>query len=109
MILRRLVKTANVLILFICISCACASIQNSESQKEKDDQINSVLDKLNKRTQELNSFQCQIEYKFVQPSVFGVETLRKGVLYYSNLSRASVRLSSSFDQEALDWPKSDSV
>ena len=89
MILRRLVKTANVLILFICISCACASIQNSESQKEKDDQINSVLDKLNKRTQELNSFQCQIEYKFVQPSVFGVETLRKGVLYYSNLSRAS--------------------
>jgi len=45
------------------------------------DSADVVLEQLKKQTAELKSYQCQIEYKFIQP-LLESETLRKGVLYY---------------------------
>ncbi|MFA5239447.1 MAG: outer membrane lipoprotein carrier protein LolA [Phycisphaerae bacterium] len=45
------------------------------------DSADVVLEQLKKKTAELKSYQCQIEYKFSQP-LLESETLRKGVLYY---------------------------
>ncbi|MDD5327677.1 MAG: hypothetical protein PHY02_07685 [Phycisphaerae bacterium] len=47
----------------------------------KADSVDTVLEQLKKQTAELKSYQCRIEYKFIQPMLES-ETLRKGVLYY---------------------------
>ena len=44
-------------------------------------QLDVVLEQLNKKTRELKSFECRIEYKVVQP-LLDSETVRKGTLYY---------------------------
>ena len=41
-----------------------------------------VLERLNKSTSELKSYECRIEYVFSQPVVFKSRTLRRGLLYY---------------------------
>lgn len=43
--------------------------------------VDAVLEQLNKKTRELTSFQCQIEYKNIQP-LLDSQVIRKGVLYY---------------------------
>ncbi|MFC1793663.1 outer membrane lipoprotein carrier protein LolA [Planctomycetota bacterium] len=48
----------------------------------KDDPVNIVLEKLNKTTSSLKSYESQIEYKYTQP-VLESESLQKGVFYYS--------------------------
>ena len=50
-------------------------------ESTKADPVDAVLEKLNKRTLEIESYQGQIEYKYTQPSIES-EALRKGVLYY---------------------------
>lgn len=45
------------------------------------DPVDAVLEQLNKKTRELTSFQCQIEFKVIQPMLDSQAT-RKGVLYY---------------------------
>ena len=47
----------------------------------KDDPVNIVLEKLNKATSGLKSYQSQIEYNYLQP-LLESESLRKGVFYY---------------------------
>jgi outer membrane lipoprotein-sorting protein len=61
-------------------------MESSDTQKPKNpksDPVDVVLEQLNKKTSELESYECQIEYKFIQPSLFGSEALRKGILYYA--------------------------
>ena len=66
-----------------CRACECTQA-TKQQQKEtpKDDPVTIVLEKLNKTTSNLKSYQSQIEYKFIQP-VFPSETLQKGVFYYA--------------------------
>ncbi len=97
--IRKLIQVICVLSLIFCISCSSASIETVEpnnvqkTDKTEPNRIDSILDKLNKRTQELQTYQCQIEYRYIQPSVFDAQTLRKGVLYFQkkdNISRLRV-------------------
>lgn len=46
------------------------------------DPVDAVLERLNKTTSQLKSYEAQIEYKFSQP-LLESETLHKGVLYYT--------------------------
>ena len=80
---NKFVRTFSVAVVMFCLALVSASGQNNEEQKEKTNPIDSILEKLNKQTQELESYQCQVEYRYVQPSVFDTQTLRKGILYYS--------------------------
>jgi len=54
----------------------------------KADAVDSVLKQLNKKTSELESYQAQIEYKFIQP-LLESEKLQKGVFYYAKLGKES--------------------
>ncbi len=55
----------------------------------KADAVDTVLKQLNKKAQELRFYEAQIEYKFIQPLLFGSETLRKGTLYYAKFEKQS--------------------
>jgi outer membrane lipoprotein-sorting protein len=63
------------------VGCTEAS-NNQQPQNPKDDPVNIVLEKLNKKTSDLQSYQSQIEYKYSQP-LLESEALRKGVFYYT--------------------------
>ena len=74
------------------ISWASGCIEASKKQQlenPKDDPVNIVLEKLNKTTSGLKSYQSQIEYKFLQP-VLDSESLQKGVFYYARSDGKSV-------------------
>lgn len=81
--IKKLMGMVSVFAVIFSVSCVSGAVQSGDAQKEKTNPIDSVLEKLNKRTQELDSYQCQVEYRYVQPSVFDTQTLRKGILYYS--------------------------
>jgi outer membrane lipoprotein-sorting protein len=67
--------------------CSEAS-KNQQPQNPKDDPVNIVLENLNKKTADLQSYQSQIEYKYSQP-LLESETLHKGVFYYTRSGRKS--------------------
>ena len=73
-----------------CWACGCPkSLDTKQLAEEKVNTVDTVLKQLNKKTSELMSFQAQIEYRFIQPSLFGSETLQKGVFYYAKLGKKS--------------------
>jgi hypothetical protein len=106
--------TRIILILLWAASNGCASTRlNSPKsgsttqvliEQEKNDPLDTALEQLNKTTDQLESYQCQIEYKFVQPALFDSQDLRKGMLYYSkepNKTRMRVNfLTRKQDEEA---------
>jgi outer membrane lipoprotein-sorting protein len=55
---------------------------NQQQENPKNDPVNIVLEKLNKKTSELQSYESRIEYKYTQP-LLESESLRKGILYYT--------------------------
>lgn len=65
-----------------CGAGECAEAPETQQKAPKIDPIDAVLEKLNKTTSELTSFQCQVEYKYSQP-LLESERLSKGSLYYS--------------------------
>jgi len=70
--------------------CECPKSSGTKPPGEvKADAVDTVLQQLNKKTQELKSYEAQIEYKFIQPLLFGSETLRKGTLYYTRSGKKS--------------------
>jgi len=95
----KLIQAICVLSLMFCVSCSSASVQTVEpknaveTDQTEPNRIDSILDKLNERTRELQSYQCQIEYKYVQPSVFDAQTIRRGILYYSKSNESGKSLS----------------
>jgi hypothetical protein len=92
MYIKNLIRMVSVLAVMLSISCASASVQDRQNGGEqigRTNPIDSILARLNRRTEELDSYQCQIEYRHVQPSVFDTQTLRKGTLYYSKLDGRS--------------------
>jgi len=70
-------------------ACSCTEASKKQHQENsKDDPVNIVLEKLNKKTSDLQSYQSQIEYKYLQP-LLESESLRKGVFYYTRSSGKS--------------------
>ena len=98
--MNNIVMGVFVFLLISCISCAGAStdvnsvsgsIQNvsEPNSARQTDEVDSILEKMNESTSELKSLQCKIEYRHVQPSVFDMESLRRGILYYSKYDSTS--------------------
>lgn len=88
-----IIRTTLVLLWAVSSGCASGSTTETLTEQKKSDPVDTVLEQLNKTTLELESYQGQIEYKFVQPSLFDSRDLRKGMLYYvkeGNKSRLRV-------------------
>ena len=66
----------------------CAESTEAQPKIPKNDTVEAVLERLNKTTKELRSFQCQIEYQYSQP-LLESERLSKGSLYYLRSSKTS--------------------
>lgn len=79
-----LVLTANV-----CGAGRCALSSADGRTMNVSCQVEGILKELNRKTQELESYQCGIEYLFEQP-IFESRTLRKGNLYYRKYDGNSV-------------------
>jgi len=79
-----LVLHFSFLFLLFCASFSSALVQNNATQTEQTNSniVDSVFEKLNQKTEDLKTYQCQIEYKYEQPSVFKTKTLRKGIFYF---------------------------
>jgi outer membrane lipoprotein-sorting protein len=77
-------------IIGICLSGCLAGheAKKTDVNSMAKPQVEVVLERLKKQTEELNSYQSRIEYKFSQP-LLDSETLRKGVLYYQRLDGKS--------------------
>jgi outer membrane lipoprotein-sorting protein len=82
---KIMVKATFIVLWATGISWASGCMESPKKQQPdnpKDDPVNIVLEKLNKTTSSLKSYQSQIEYKYTQP-VLESESLQKGVFYYS--------------------------
>ena len=91
--IKMIIRTTLVLLWAVSSGCASGSTTETLTEQKKNDPVDTVLKQLNKTTLELESYQGQIEYKFVQPSLFDSRDLRKGMLYYvkeGNKSRLRV-------------------
>jgi outer membrane lipoprotein-sorting protein len=63
------------------LAAGCMADTTGSKEQADNNSVDIILERLQKQTAELKSYQCQIEYKFSQP-LLESETLRKGVLYY---------------------------
>ena len=83
----------RITLILLCVtstSCATGSATITDVQKEhKTEPVDKILEQLNKSTIDLKSYQGQIEYKFLQPSLFDSQDLKKGTLYYVKEDNAS--------------------
>ena len=70
----------NVLLIIIYISLAATALF-AEEEIPQPCEIDTILQNLTDAANDLNSYSCDISYKFVQP-LFESETLRTGNLYY---------------------------
>ena len=85
-------------------ACGCVEAPNKQQQENpKDDPVNIVLEKLNKTTLSLKSYQSQIEYKYTQP-LLESEALHKGVFHYTR-SNGQSALSINFNTLKQDDEK----
>ncbi len=84
-----LMKKTTIIRAFLALGvCAAASFAfehprgpTSEDRAANVDPVDAVLEKLNKRTRELESFECRIELKYIQ-ALLDSQSTRKGMLYY---------------------------
>ncbi len=82
---KIMIKATFIVLWATGISWASGCMEAPKKQQlenPKDDPVNIVLEKLNKTTSGLKSFQSRIEYKYLQP-VLESESLQKGVFYYA--------------------------
>ena len=59
---------------------ACTHTEKEQEETTKS-QVDIVLERLNKKTRELKSYECRIEKKYTQP-LYESQTIHKGTLYY---------------------------
>lgn len=82
-----MIRIAFVLLWAAGTGCAsgAGAVENPEirQNKQQADPVDKVLEQLNKSILELKSYEGQIEYKFIQPSLFDSQDFRKGILYYA--------------------------
>jgi len=103
--------TAKVFLILLGLAVACRAEQCAKSpdasRQEKADansvgstgspqvgstcspQVETILNQLKEKTNELKSYECQIEYLFSQP-LLESQTLRKGVLYYQRSGEKTI-------------------
>lgn len=76
-----------------CWACGCSDGQAAQQQDTpRTEPADAVLERLNKMTSELTSYEARIEYKYIQP-LLESESLHKGVLYYArSAGTAALRL-----------------
>ncbi len=90
---KNMILKAAVILLWTvstCLASECPKSSDTEPSVEKKvNTVDTVLKQLNKKAQELRSYEAQIEYRFIQPLLFGSETLRKGTLYYGWFDKKS--------------------
>jgi hypothetical protein len=72
----------------VSLAGECSQCSQTQPKDQKSDPVDAILDKLNKTTSELTSFECQIEYKYSQP-LLESERLSKGTLYYLRSGKTS--------------------
>ncbi len=87
-----IIKLAVILLWMLSTCWACECLKSSDTEQpveEKVNKVDAVLKQLNKKALELTSYEAQIEYGFLQPLLFGSETLRKGTLYYGRFDKKS--------------------
>jgi len=77
--IRNAISTCALIVLFGALSSS-AHVADVSKQCKKSP-VDVVLDQLNAKTRELQSYECRIEHKYVQPLVES-QTIRKGILYY---------------------------
>jgi len=80
---RIIIKVFLLFLGTVEVCWACASTNHLDIQQPEKDAncIEVILEQLNKKTKELQSYEAQVQYKFSQP-LLESETVRKGVLYY---------------------------
>ena len=82
---KIMIKATFIVLWATGISWASGCMEAPKKQQlenPKDDPVDIVLEKLNKTTSGLKSYQSRIEYKFLQP-LLESESLRKGFFYYA--------------------------
>ncbi len=83
--MSKMTTIRGALALALAAGACWASGRAESSQGHKKpaqvDPVDAVLEKLNKKTRELTSYQCRIEHKYIQP-LLESQAIRKGVLYY---------------------------
>lgn len=73
----------------ICLASTCTGISQTKQQEEtQTDALDAVLAQLHKKTSELTSYECQIEYTYIQP-LLESRAVRKGILYYARSGEQS--------------------
>lgn len=104
--MKKIMLKATFIVLWaVSINWASGCMEAPKQQQEspKDDPVNVVLEKLNKTTIDLKSYQSQIEYKYTQP-ILESEALHKGVFYYTR-SNGKSALSINFNTLKQDDEK----
>jgi outer membrane lipoprotein-sorting protein len=114
-IMKNRIMVNILLTLLFVTGCSEKSVNAQQHQKitepklvtaktnEKPDPIDSILQKLNKSTSELKTYQCRIEYLLSQPA-YETKTLRKGNLFYMRDKKKS-NLRVDFDTRKEDDEK----
>src|SRR3972149_886693 len=74
--------------LFKMETCRADCHMKSTSPATDTNDVEIILEKLNQKTKELQSYEAQIEYKFSQP-LLESQSVREGVLYYTKSDRQS--------------------
>ena len=74
--------------LFFSVSFVELISQQAPGEDEVISNVDKILNRLNEKTKELQSYQCHLEYLVRQP-LFEAQTLRKGSLYYKKGPKAS--------------------
>ena len=92
--MNKKARTIDIIVLLltanICWAGGCLEKSDNPKLSKSSCPIEKVLKKLNKRTKELKTYQCRIEYLFRQPVFFESQTLRKGNLYYQRSKEKSM-------------------
>ena len=85
---RKIMTKAVFALLLAAGACWACEHPKSCDAHQKDPKVDAVLEQLNKKTGELESYQCRIEYEYIQP-LLESKSLWRGVLYYSRSGRKS--------------------
>jgi outer membrane lipoprotein-sorting protein len=102
---KKIIKVFFLLLGTMGTCWACASTKHLDIQQSQKDAncVEVILEQLNKKTKELQSYEAQIQYKFSQP-LLESQSLRKGMLYYVKKDEKS-RLRINFETLKQDEEK----
>lgn len=86
---KKIMTNTYIILLLTAGACwACCCAKNPAPVKADANDVETILEELNKKTKELQSYESEVEYKFSQP-VLESQSLRKGVLYYAKSGEKS--------------------